>query len=148
MSKPRQYDYSYLVEIYLKHGMRRGAKVVGCSRGTIYKAVVEAGLIRPGKRRGVPRPQGTPVGSYYLKKNGAGYALLVFRWFENGKRKYHYISEHRLVMERALGRPLERYESVHHRNGIRNDNRIENLELRVGSHGVGATHCRHCGNPL
>lgn len=42
---------------------------------------------------------------------------------------HEWILEHRLKMQKKLGRKLERHEVVHHINGVRSDNRLRNLRL-------------------
>jgi hypothetical protein len=68
------------------------------------------------------RPKNTKYagsGKGCLRKDGYRSVLI------NGKRRL----EHSVMMEEKLGRPLLKTEQVHHINGIRSDNRIENLEL-------------------
>lgn len=72
------------------------------------------------------RPRNTP-GEYRLDDKG----YMSRRIRIDGKMVKHY--EHRDIMERELGRPLLPNENVHHKNGVRHDNRRVNLELWVRS---------------
>lgn len=70
------------------------------------------------------------------KVTGAGY-IYVLSPDHPKKTANGYVAEHRLVMEQRLGRLLEEHENVHHINGVRDDNRVENLELWVTSQPYG-----------
>jgi len=69
-----------------------------------------------------------------LTRNPKGY--LVRYVYRDGKR--YQIKEHRRVMAELLGRELLPHEEVHHRNGVNDDNRPENLELWSRSQPGGA----------
>lgn len=76
------------------------------------------------KHHGTPGPTGRmrrEMGTGNYDKSG------YIRRTVNGEMRF----EHRRVMEERLGRQLLPVETVHHKNGIRDDNRLENLELWV-----------------
>jgi biotin operon repressor/DNA-binding Lrp family transcriptional regulator len=107
--------------LYLDAGMtlRQISEKLGCSQEVVRRRLLDAGMalrkkyykegrrITPDGYAMVPAPDDYPRDKVH-----------------NGR-----VLEHRLVMEQYLGRYLEGDENVHHKNGIKDDNRIENLEL-------------------
>lgn len=104
-------------------------------------------------------------GAGHSKRSSDGYIIRYFPSHPFSARD-GYIREHRYVMEQHLGRYLTSEEEVHHINGVRDDNRVENLAvLTKGEHaslhapdlrkGFAASQakrwarqhdcCRHCG---
>jgi len=59
--------------------------------------------------------------------------MLTGKYDHPNARPNGHIAEHTIVMSEILGRPLRQGENVHHKNGVRDDNRPENLELWIRS---------------
>jgi hypothetical protein len=78
------------------------------------------------------------------KDNHSGY-IYIYNPSHPFTKNGRYVLEHRLVMEKFIGRYLRANEIIHHRNKIKDDNRIENLEIIfVGEPNCGKVMCPYC----
>lgn len=104
-----------------------GCNFAGCANRHTARGYCSGhyGQIMAGKALSPLRKTERREGCWYVDSNG--YRVRRVRNDADSSSIVEY--EHRVVMEALLGRRLERFENVHHRNGIRDDNRPENLEL-------------------
>lgn len=70
------------------------------------------------------------------KVRSGGY-ILIYKPHHLNADSHGYVPEHVFVMSEKMGRPLTREETVHHKNGIRSQNNIDNLELWSTNHPKG-----------
>ena len=109
--------------------MPRGnfSKYAHCTIGDCTKKHRAKGMCQMHYRRNYLYGNPEVIMNTGVKEDKGGYVQIRTEAGNGKKGKYTY--EHRLVMEQMLGRKLLANETVHHKNGIRNDNRPENLEL-------------------
>lgn len=104
--------------------------------GRLRYGLQSCGCLSPiGKRRLREKSPNWKGGRHENKENGYVYNYHPEHPNANNRG---YLVEHVQVMSKSLGRPLRKGEGVHHLNGIKNDNRIENLELWHTGHRFGA----------
>lgn len=146
---PQLQNKEWLIEEIKKKSLRLIAKEIGSSYGALaytvrkYNIEIPEDAIRQkrptlnlsqkskeGLAKKYPNGRFGELASRWKggrKKNGAGY-ILVYKP-EHPYASRGYIMEHRLIIEDKIGRMVKPSEYVHHINGIKDDNRIENLEL-------------------
>lgn len=125
--------------VRIKAGQPQSIKCLDCGiKGRVLSDAGRASLILAGKSRK------QPIGDKSYRWKGGrivdrqGYVSVIvsadsfFASMRNGKG---YVKEHRLVIARHLGRCLQTWEQVHHKDGIKDHNEYSNLKLTtLGSH--------------
>ncbi len=140
-------DKKWLYEKYYKEKLCVSEIAKGCGVGiTTISRWATRFKIREIRRYKASRkgPKNPYWGGGRYKDHSSGYI-----WFYNPDHpsctKKGYVLEHRLVTEKFIGRYLRANEIIHHKNKIKDDNRIENLEIVVlGEPNCGEVLCPFC----
>lgn len=140
----KKYDWSDIGKLYLEDKLSQPqiAKLKGSSLHAVRYAIKKAGFLKRNKSETNRILADKGIFSYKDEKNPNwkggrrirpdGYIQIRLNLknpYYSMASKQEYVLEHRLVMAEYLGRCLSSWEVVHHKNGIKNDNRLENLEL-------------------
>jgi hypothetical protein len=128
-----------------------------CGASTVSRRLKSLGILRtPKQSQRMTIEKGRGGSQIYKKKHGHGPCWKGGRkknpsgyievWMpEHPKSSGGYVLEHRIVMERMIGRTLDKTEIIHHKNGIRDDNRPENLTIVSRNKHKGQVCCPMCG---
>jgi len=156
------FNWDDLEKLYLTDELSTNeiAQLKGCNKSTVKQALKRAGIQARSTREAVrlrfkkhyrlrygdqhPNWKGGRIrcGS---KGRYIGIRLYPDSPFYCMTDKRGYVLEHRLVMAQALGRPLLQSEKVHHRNGIKHDNKLVNLKLVSPlDHNIYTELCKTC----
>ena len=120
----------FLIKQYETKSINKIAKELNVTKGTIYKYMDKYGIYRLSQKESNTKFNANNHNNYKggRASHGDGYIKLLLPEHPRAT-KTGYVLEHIVVMENHIGRQLKKDEVIHHINGIKSDNRIENLML-------------------
>lgn len=133
--RPQDTANGDILRLYWSPGstVRSVSKALGVSTTTVYRVLrLSGGLRERGAHLKGRRGPEMPTWKGGRRRVPQGY-IHVYRPESPMAGRHGYVPEHRLVASEVLGRPLSRKEHVHHINGIKDDNRPENLIVVDGT---------------
>lgn len=118
------------------------AEVLGVSQKVVWRFMKNHGIKA---RSTAKRDQMGSKNSFWkggIVKDGAGYVLVKADGHPRAKKCGGYVREHILIAEEVIGRPLADDEVVHHINGIKDDNRPDNLAVMLKADHISYHHSK------
>jgi len=140
-------DKNWLYEKYFQEKLSVSEIAKECKVGitTISRWAARFGIREISHYKGSHRGPKNPYwGGGRYKDHTSGY-VWVYNPDHPSRTKKGYVLEHRLVVEKFVGRYLRANEIVHHKNKIKDDNKLKNLEVIVlGEPNCGEIMCPFC----
>lgn len=140
-----KHEEEEIVRLYVEEGfsqMQIGAKLK-CQQTVVSRILISNGINYKEKLKG-EKHHSWEGGRC---RHPSGYWVVKDYSFPEMTPRSGYVLEHRLEMAKYLGRALTKYEQVHHIDGNKENNNIENLQLVIGAHGNGGVYCcADCGS--
>ena len=142
--KWRDSHKEYCSEYQTKWRLENMKKCEKCGKPIAVNSRYCASCSHKGINKGENNPNWGKLGKESFHWKGGKYQHKSSGYILTYVDKHKYEPEHRVIMETHIGRALKPEEIIHHKNGVKDDNRLENLEIVLKKTHMGEVRCPYC----